>query len=80
MITGKVTRMVSWGAKNCPYSLPPHLSHCVPSWTLLSKSFRVWRHLSQRYQAVAKATALRHRQLIQERLRELHWVLWLQEA
>ncbi|XP_028613634.1 uncharacterized protein C1orf167 homolog [Grammomys surdaster] len=49
-------------------------------WTLLSKSFRVWRHLSQRRQAVAKATAVRHRQLIREHLRELHWVLWLQEA
>lgn len=29
---------------------------------------------------MAKATAMRHRQLIEESLRELRWVLWLQEA
>eukprot|EP00072_Mus_musculus_P072703 XP_017174466.1 PREDICTED: uncharacterized protein C1orf167 homolog isoform X7 [Mus musculus] len=47
---------------------------------LLSESFRVWRRLSQRRQAVAKATAMRHRQLIRKSLRELHWVLWLQKT
>ncbi|XP_021016930.1 uncharacterized protein C1orf167 homolog [Mus caroli] len=47
---------------------------------LLSESFRVWRRLSQRHQAVAKATAMRHRQLIRKSLRELRWVLWLQET
>ncbi|XP_032746874.1 uncharacterized protein C1orf167 homolog [Rattus rattus] len=49
-------------------------------WELLSKSFRVWRHLPQRRQAVAKATAMRHRQLIGESPRELRWVPWLQET
>lgn len=52
----------------------------VPSWKLLSKSFRVWRYLSQRLQAVAKATAMRHRQLIGESPRELRWAPWLQET
>lgn len=71
------------GDSNCwDRSLPshPHHSCSVSSWKLLSKSFRVWRHLSQRRQAVAKATATKHRQLIRKRLRELRWVLWLQEA
>ncbi|XP_008762537.1 uncharacterized protein C1orf167 homolog isoform X2 [Rattus norvegicus] len=49
-------------------------------WKLLSKSFRVWRYLSQRLQAVAKATAMRHRQLIGESPRELRWAPWLQET
>ncbi|XP_021056884.1 uncharacterized protein C1orf167 homolog [Mus pahari] len=47
---------------------------------LLSESFRVWRRLSQRHQAEAKATAMRQRQLIRKSLRELRWVLWLQET
>ncbi|XP_060234629.1 uncharacterized protein C1orf167 homolog [Meriones unguiculatus] len=52
----------------------------APGRKLLSKSFRAWRHLSQRRQAVAKATALSHRQMIRERLRGLRWILWLREA
>ncbi|XP_076421759.1 uncharacterized protein C1orf167 homolog isoform X3 [Peromyscus maniculatus bairdii] len=47
---------------------------------LLSRSFRAWRHLSQRRQAAAKAIALSHRQLVQKSLRVLRWVLQLQEA
>ncbi|XP_051029507.1 uncharacterized protein C1orf167 homolog [Phodopus roborovskii] len=47
---------------------------------LLSRSFRAWRHLSQRHQAAAKAEALSHRQLIRKSLRVLRWVLRLREA
>ncbi|KAL6080919.1 hypothetical protein STEG23_010113, partial [Scotinomys teguina] len=47
---------------------------------LLSRSFRAWRHLSQRHQAAAKTVTLSHRQLIRKSLRVLRWVLQLQEA
>jgi hypothetical protein len=69
------------GLRIVPTPLPtPHQSCYVLSRKLLSESFRVWRRLSQRRQAVAKATAMRHRQLIRKSLRELHWVLWLQKT
>lgn len=63
-----------------PPPLIPHQSCSVLSRKLLSESFRVWRCLSQGHQAAAKATAMRHRQLIRKSLGELRWVLWLRET
>ncbi|XP_060040249.1 uncharacterized protein C1orf167 homolog, partial [Erinaceus europaeus] len=52
----------------------------TPSRRLLSRCFRAWRHLAQRWQAVAAAQAQGRQYLLCQGLRAPCWALWLREA
>lgn len=69
-----------WSPRELKVASAPHHSCSVPSWKLLSRSFRAWRRLSQSHQARAKAIAQNHRRLIRKSLRLLRCVLRLRET